>query len=201
MSYAGFLNPGGGGGGGGTVTDFSFTDANGFTGVVTNSTTTPNLTLNYSGFGCAFSAFLPSSATNLTGDNTLAGLNGLTELYDTGSDFDPTTGTFTAPATGIYMFVLNMYLNGIDAAHNSYGMRLYGNTPAFEYLVGNLNATPNVINGVNVMLNGTCMVQMTAGDTLVSAITVSGGARTVGFVGFNAGLPSYFTFFQGARIG
>ena len=34
-----------GGGGSGTVTSFSFTDANGFTGVVTNPTTTPNLTL------------------------------------------------------------------------------------------------------------------------------------------------------------
>lgn len=34
-----------GGGSGGTVTSFSFTDANGFTGVVTNPTTTPNLTL------------------------------------------------------------------------------------------------------------------------------------------------------------
>ena len=37
---------GGGGGGSGTVTDFSFTDANGIAGVVTNSTTTPNLTLS-----------------------------------------------------------------------------------------------------------------------------------------------------------
>jgi hypothetical protein len=36
---------GGGGGGSGTVLSFSFTDANGFTGVVTTPTTTPNLTL------------------------------------------------------------------------------------------------------------------------------------------------------------
>jgi len=37
--------PTGGGGGSGTVTNFSFTDANGFDGTVTNPTTTPNLTL------------------------------------------------------------------------------------------------------------------------------------------------------------
>lgn len=42
-------NVAGGGGGSGTVTDFSFTNANGFTGSVTNATTTPNLTLSYSG--------------------------------------------------------------------------------------------------------------------------------------------------------
>lgn len=37
-----------GGGGGGTVTSFSFTNANGFSGNVTNPTTTPNLTLSTS---------------------------------------------------------------------------------------------------------------------------------------------------------
>src|SRR5574339_248691 len=36
---------GGGGGGGGTVTDFIFTDGNGFDGTVTNSTSTPTLSL------------------------------------------------------------------------------------------------------------------------------------------------------------
>jgi len=42
-----YVKPGGSGGGGsGTVTNFSFTNANGFTGVVTNATTTPNLTLS-----------------------------------------------------------------------------------------------------------------------------------------------------------
>ena len=39
---------GGGGGGSGTVTTFSFTNANGFTGTVTNASTTPNLTLSSS---------------------------------------------------------------------------------------------------------------------------------------------------------
>jgi len=37
-----------GGGGGGTVTSFSFTNLNGFSGTVTNPTTTPNLTLSTS---------------------------------------------------------------------------------------------------------------------------------------------------------
>ena len=52
------------GGGSGTVTDFSFTNANGFTGVVTNSTTIPNLTLD--------AAFLESvvAGTNITVDDT-----------------------------------------------------------------------------------------------------------------------------------
>lgn len=53
------LTGGGGGGGSGTVTSFSFTNANGITGIVTNATTTPNLTLS-------LGAITPSSiVTNL----------------------------------------------------------------------------------------------------------------------------------------
>lgn len=48
LTGAGVLNAtGGGGGGSGTVTDFIFTDVNGFDGTVSNSTTTPTLSLSY----------------------------------------------------------------------------------------------------------------------------------------------------------
>lgn len=60
----------GGGGGGGTVTSFSFTNANGISGVVLNPTTTPALTLS-------LGAITPTS------------VNGLT--------ITPTTGTLTVP--------------------------------------------------------------------------------------------------------
>jgi len=45
VNHKWYLTPNGTGGVGGSVTLFSFTPANGFTGVVTNATTTPNLTL------------------------------------------------------------------------------------------------------------------------------------------------------------
>lgn len=66
---------GGGGGGGGSVTIFSFTNGNGFTGTVTNSTTTPALSLTPSFTGLAYSngsalgAVAVSSPLVFTGGN------------------------------------------------------------------------------------------------------------------------------------
>lgn len=50
----GVVAVGGGGGGSGTVTSFAFTNANGFTGVVTNPTTTPTLEISGPSAGMAY---------------------------------------------------------------------------------------------------------------------------------------------------
>lgn len=54
------VNVGLGGGGVGTVNSFSFTNANGFTGVVTNPTTIPNLTITQTSLNLPSSASLTS---------------------------------------------------------------------------------------------------------------------------------------------
>ncbi len=65
-----------GGGGSGTVTDFVFTDGNGFDGTVTNSTTTPTLTLATS---VGDNQVIIAQSGALTGSNDLRydSLNGL----------------------------------------------------------------------------------------------------------------------------
>ena len=63
------VTSGGGGGGGGTVTSFSFTNANGVSGSVTNPTTTPNLTL-------ALGNITPSSVA-INGSQAFNGAQGI----------------------------------------------------------------------------------------------------------------------------
>lgn len=63
----------------------------------------------------AFLAYQASTATNATGDGTTYVLGttvDLTEVYDQNNNFDPTTGVFTAPVTGKYMLMTNIFVNG-----------------------------------------------------------------------------------------
>ena len=81
---------------GGTVTSFSFTNANGVTGTVTNSTTTPTLSLS---LGAITPSSVSTGAFTATGTTTLAtSLSGLLK-GTAGVVSTATSGTDYAPAT------------------------------------------------------------------------------------------------------
>lgn len=98
------------GGGGGSVTNFSFTNANGISGVVTNPTTIPNLTLSLGAITpTSVAASGAVTGSNLSGTNTgdetqatiktklgpaSAGVDG----YLTGTDWSTFNGKFTLPS-------------------------------------------------------------------------------------------------------
>lgn len=104
--------PSGGGGGGGsegTVTSVNFTNANGFTGVVTSNSTTPNITIGTSvvgllkGNGTGVSAAItgtdfapPTSGSSILAGNNLGGFSDV--IIGNGLSF--TDGTLAATGEG-----------------------------------------------------------------------------------------------------
>ncbi len=90
--------------GGGTVTNVSVVTANGFSGTVATSTTTPAITIV--GTTAQFIAKVASQAADVTGDGTNYDVVFGTEISDPGSNFSSTT--FTAPITGLYQFNISI---------------------------------------------------------------------------------------------
>lgn len=98
--------PGGGGGGGGSVTGFTFTNANGISGVVTSPTTTPTLTLSLGAITpttVTASGAISASNFNGTFNGTFSGTSSGT---NTGNQTITLTGDVTGSGTGTFATTL-----------------------------------------------------------------------------------------------
>lgn len=142
------------------------------TGIMTN-TTQP-----------IFSAKLASTTANVTGDGTLYTIILDSELYDVGGNFNLGTSTFTAPVTGKYMFVATYGFENVGAAHTT----LVTYIVATGITINTYTVNPAAMVSVStipgyVVLSGTGIIAMTAGDTCVFKTAIYGGTKTVSMSG------------------
>ena len=169
-----------GGGGGGTVASFSFTNGNGIIGTVTNSTTTPNLSLStalngiVNANGTGFGTVTVGSGLNYAGGVLTAtggtSLNGL--IYGNGSIFATVTiGAGLSFATG----TLTNTINNTNQLTNGSG-----------YIT---NITGLIQAGTNVSITGSG----TSGSPYVINSSGGGGSGTVTTVSATSLIPLFAT--------
>lgn len=125
-------------------------------------------------------AYNDTSSSNNTGDGTLYTLIFGTERFDQANNFNGTS-TFTAPATGKYLFNCTVLFQNCIATNT---LTLQLATTAITYSFGNTGGT---IAG-NEPMSFSVIADMTAADTATVIASASGGTKTVGIYG-NTGDP------------
>ncbi len=146
----------------------------------------------------AFLAYMSASRTNVTGNNVLYTIAFDQEVYDQNSDFNTGTYTFTAPATGKYLFTVTVLIDELDATYTAGEMFLV--TSNRTYSAWNTNWGAMRDNGNQCQLTHSVIADMDAADTCYVQIQVGPGgtAQTVDVIQNGATDPR--TYFSGALI-
>jgi len=144
----------------------------------------------------AFSAYLATDDTDVTGDGTvytLGGATALTEVFDQGSDFN-TNGTFTSPITGRYQLAFGIKIFDLTTSHTTGKMQIVTSNRTYESNVFNFGA----IKGGNDQtgMSMSVFADMDASDTATCTITISNGTKVVDI----DGAASATCFFHGFLV-
>ena len=143
----------------------------------------------------SFFAYVDATVPNVTGDGTVYTVIFNTEEFDTLSNFNTTTGMFTAPTDGLYCLGAQMTLDDIGAQHTQLNFHLTLSTgQIYPFDIEN----PRVI-GSPILLtrSSSALMQMASGTSAFITIQVSGVTKLVDVVG-NADKSQ--TIFWGYRV-
>lgn len=139
-----------------------------------------------------FRAYATGSYTNVTGDATAYIVIFNTESIDRNGDYNNATGIYIAPADGIYLFGASIGLDDIVAHTQTDGRIVTSNDSYLLYL---LDAEGIDAPGDRIVLGGSRLVEMDAGDTANISVTVTGAGKSVDIINSNL-----FTHFTGGRM-
>jgi hypothetical protein len=126
-----------------------------------------------------FSARGSSTVNNVTGDGTVHVIVYGTERFDIGSNFDSSTGIFTAPITGKYDFSGMVQIQGIEVASGLINSLLV--TSNFSYDIWLHKQTWAA--GDKSSIGFSVLADMDAGDTAFVNIAVNSGTKAIDLLG------------------
>lgn len=151
---------------------------------------------------CAFSAELSTTQNSFFTDGAFVTLKFDTKIFDLGTNYSTSTNTFTAPATGYYMFTAAAGLGGLtDSTLTEYSMQLVTTGGTYLFCNGNPYSQSDPV-GNTLAVNQATFVPMTSGDTAIVQITLhnAGSTGNANLLGANFGIGQFRTVFSGYRV-
>ena len=138
-----------------------------------------------------FSAFLSSDASNVTGDGTVYPIVYDSVSYNVGTSYNVSTGEFTAPADGTYLFLCQVGIIGsTGAGATSTVLKLNFSGGYVNLWEGATNVYEDTSNVASI--NGSCILTLSASDVVTTSLTCSGGTLDVSVDGDNTNYVSYW---------
>jgi len=145
----------------------------------------------------AFMAYLSSDADDVTGDGTNYGpIIFDTEVIDKNSDYDHTSGQFTAPVDGVYSFSANVTFHDVGAANTLGYLSLITSNGTYTEGDFNAGAIRSTIN--TLRFNCSEITEMDSADTAEVNLYVSGGTLIIDINGSSLAIRR--TVFSGTLL-
>ena len=140
----------------------------------------------------AFSAhFNATGITNFDNTPSAVSLPFTHERFDTGTNFNTSNGTFTAPVTGKYSFNLTVRINSIDTAATYYIINIGTSNETYRHIID-----PNFSSDLSYRtFNVVILADMDENDICVAQVLQSGGTQQSDI----DGNPEY-TYFSGHLV-
>ncbi len=122
-----------------------------------------------------FFARVSGSPTATTGNGAAYTVIFDVSVFDQGSNYNTSTGIFTAPVTGRYLFTTNVAVSNLVVANNNFYLSL-SNIGVATYIVrpGNIFLIANADGETS--MNGQIIINMNANETFSVILTVTGNA-------------------------